>query len=307
MKCIIDQWEANMVKYGRQHGEYLVANKDGNIDDLLARTFYDSQRVYQQISEYRKEADWLRYAEASMHAYRDRYVIPNGGAVQGFRNFTKGIYNHFSATGDRVSADCVKMLADKGAYGPEVTPIEWTANAVSSRDVAYQILAKLDSEKLGNPRVPKLKKFVDQAFGHIDQWFVSKTAPYIQPFMVGLTAEALIEWYNVEKDRRVLPAIVNAAEKLWCNTWVKESFVYVDKEFSGVGSPVPTSDLNMLICPMYAWIYTMTGQNSWKNMALAIMAGSFGTWFDGPKQFNQNYRWSFDCVRWLKETPGSTY
>ncbi len=34
----------------------------------------------------------------------------------------------------------------------------------------------------------------------------------------------------------------------------------------------------------------------------AIFAGGVEqAWLDGGKQFNQNYRWSFDCVTWRTE------
>ena len=67
---------------------------------------------------------------------------------------------------------------------------------------------------------------------------------------------------------------------------------------SGVGAP----DLNLLVAPMYAWLYAQTGNVTYRDMADALFVGGVnGAWIapDGPnKQYNQNYRWSFDYVKW---------
>ena len=53
------------------------------------------------------------------------------------------------------------------------------------------------------------------ALGHMDQWFVSRTAGYMQPFMVALTSETLIMYHHKTGDTRVLHTVRRAADYLW--------------------------------------------------------------------------------------------
>jgi hypothetical protein len=60
---------------------------------------------------------------------------------------------------------------------------------------------------------------------------------------------------------------------------------------------------------MYAWLYQQTGSTKYRDMADTLFEGGVkGAWIMpgcdictdwGPaKQYNQNYRWSFDYVKW---------
>lgn len=62
---------------------------------------------------------------------------------------------------------------------------------------------------------------------------------------------------------------------------------------------VPAPDLNLLISPMFEWLYKQTGQSRFRVRADTIFEGGVkGAWLVGGKQFNQNYMWSFDQVKW---------
>jgi hypothetical protein len=61
-------------------------------------------------------------------------------------------------------------------------------------------------------------------------------------------------------------------------------------------------DLNLLIAPAYAWLYSRTGDTTYRDRGDQIFAGGVkGAWLDGSKVFNQNYMWSFDYVKWRSE------
>jgi len=163
----------------------------------------------------------------------------------------------------------------------------------------------MDAEDVGEPRHPLRDKYVDIALGHVDQWFVARTTNYIQPFMVGLTSEALIRHFERTGDPRVLPALTNAAEWLWANAWrpAQQAFWYESYPFGGTdpgfypasGAP----DLNMLIVPIYGWLYQQTGDKKWIDRGDLLFAGGVvGAWLDGGKQFSQNYRWSFNYLKY---------
>src|SRR5262249_6795063 len=158
--------------------------------------------------------------------------------------------------------------------------------------------------------------------GHIDQWFFTKTyrCPsygycepgvagqyYIQPFMVGLTAEALIQHYETQtpQDARIPTAVKTAMDWLWANAWVAadQAFWYENwvADPSLMFPPKPGApDLNLLIAPAFAWLYKQTGDTTYRDRADAIFAGGVTracVSCDG-KHFNQQYRWSFDYIKW---------
>jgi len=159
------------------------------------------------------------------------------------------------------------------------------------------------------------------------------------PFMFALTAEALISYYEWEVERGAAPdetipnALRAAADFLWSarvtngpNTgkamWVPDvsgrsysswgdlggsghgAFRYEDCDCSPTGSR-PSPALNLLIAPAYAWLFKHFGDPAYLAMGDLIWEGGVGLAqsairYSG-KQFNQNYRWSFEYVKWRNE------
>jgi hypothetical protein len=83
---------------------------------------------------------------------------------------------------------------------------------------------------------------------------------YIQPFMVGLTAQALIRYWEVTRDPRVLPAVKTALDAIWERAWVpnNQAFWYdnwVPDQTYSFPAKAGAPDLNLLIAPAFAWVY----------------------------------------------------
>ncbi len=128
--------------------------------------------------------------------------------------------------------------------------------------------------------------------------------------MVGLTSAALIMYYDKTGDARVLPAVRTAMDWLWANAWVAadESFWYANW-VPNPSIPFPAQpgapDLNLLIAPAYAWLFHQTGDSRYRDEGDAVFAGGVKFAYLGAgKQFDQNYWWSFDYVKWRTMTPG---
>jgi len=255
--------------------------------------YYDGTRVAYQIADYTGDKTFTDYAKNPLDVYRP-YVIDNGGGVPGYRVFPQGLRMHFERTGDTQSKQAAILLLN-ASYGPNGIRT-WDLIAESlSREVAYAIEAMLEAEKLGEKRHPRLTEYVDVALGHIDQWFVQEKYQRMAPFMFALTAEALIKWYEATGDPRVLPALKLGADWIWAKAWNadKQAFVY---ELPGAEA---SPDLNLLIVPVYGWIYSQTGDKSYIDKGDQIFAGGVeGAWLDQGKQFNQSYRWSRDYLKW---------
>ena len=61
-------------------------------------------------------------------------------------------------------------------------------------------------------------------------------------------------------------------------------------------------NLNLLIAPVYAWLYMRTADTIYRDRGDKVFAGGVKkAWLHGDKQFKQNYHWSFDYVKWRKE------
>jgi len=339
------RWEQNMLTYGVYWGERLK----GLPSDLLtpatrenqpklAETFYDAQRVYFQIADYTNDPLWNGYAAEAEKAYRDDYVLEYNGVVPGFWNFTQGLLQDYLRTRDQTSKQTVILLSQNAAFARDGTPLaddpatltslEGTESLHLSRETAYAIMSYLDAEEVGEPRRDRLATLVNQALGHIPQWLgevppiltgdnpdtpavESYSEFYVRPFMMGLTAEALIQFHQKTGDSRILPALTKMADWLWEKLWKPdaEAFQYTDRDTQHEpgNDSFPTADLNMLIAPLYAYLHYQTGEDRFLQRGDQIFAGGVKNAeleiVSTAKQFMQNYRTSFRYVAWRKMQP----
>jgi len=293
---LLTTWEANMVKYGTQHGTRLAASQDGPLDPALAATYYDAQRVYLQIADYTRDEKYLKFARAAEHVYRDRYVFRHEGAVAGYWNFTEGLTRDFLRERDERSREAVLLLSRRAMYAADDTPLDWTADVSRSREVAYAIMSYVNAQRVGAPRRERLRALVRQAQGHVENEFTREVPA---PFMFALSAESLILYdEHVEADPALVDRLARAADATWQQAWLprSEAFYYSREE-----GRKPAPDLNLLIAPVYAWLYLRTGQTRFRDRGDYLFAGGVRrAYLDGEKQFLQNYRWSFDFVRWRR-------
>jgi hypothetical protein len=295
----LSSWETNMQVFGKKYcnkAEILsLSTWEGSV------WYYDGIRVYYQIFDYTGDPLWKTCAGYVKEVYLN-YILENNGAIGAWRVFPHGLYRDYLTTGDERSRKAVILLANNSPFaakggGPGIE---------LSRETAYLIHAYLLAGKLQAPTNPNLSVAVNFAIGHIDQWFISKTASYMNPFMAGLTMEALIAYYEDSHDARVPDAVRTAADWLWENAWNAGagSFPYVlcsngksnSKCRETEGQAV---DLNLLIAPAYAWLYKIYADPKYREEGDQIfIKGASGAFLGSGKQFSQNYRWSFDYVRW---------
>lgn len=291
-------WEQHMVGFGK-------AVSAGT----QMSTYYDSARVYYQMADYTKDASWNDCAKAGVVAYRDGYLKPNNFAAAGWDIFPHGLLMDWQRTSDQASKDALLGLAVKSAYAPSY-PLTWTASADASREVAYNLGAKRLAMSLG-ATVWGFDDQLAQAFDHVRQWTAilngqpsGTAATYVRPFMTALTAEALIQYAGDDKDKvaKVLAALQPLFDQLWyiCYLPDSQSLAYTDKQSAdNTGGRSPAPDLNLLIAPVYAWLYRQTQLTIYRDHADALFIGGVRAAYLGEgKQFNQNYRWSFDYLKW---------
>jgi hypothetical protein len=300
---LISAWESNMTTFGRQICNKLVPGaEDWSLQ--ADAVYYDGERVYYQIATYTGDPTWKYCAGLAEKIYRDGYVIPNNGKVAGWNIFNRGLLMDYERTGDVTSQDTVVLISQNASFASDGTPLPWTADTSASREVAYAIMAYLNAEAAGASRRARLADMVNQALGHIDQWFISKTAPYVRPFMVGITMQALIHAYDATHDSRIPDAVKTSLDGLWPSMWLADCqcFKYTNVDTNS-GGMTPSPDLNLVIAPAYAWMYYITGDTKYRDRGDQIFAGGVTNaqnWLYLGKQFDQNYWWSPAYVTWRK-------
>jgi hypothetical protein len=298
-------WEERMVGWEAQmHCDALAEAPgagDPGLNAFLTKVDYDAIRVYDQIADYTGDEKWRTCAQRAEKVYRDAFVLPEDGGVVAYWNHTTGLTMDALA-GDQKSKDAVLLLAENGDYCSDDSE-ESTEDPLYSRENANCLLAMINAERLGAPRREKMYEFYENAYGHIDQWFVSRSYGYYEPFMFALTAEALINYYEyIDGDQEVVDAVVMGLDVIWDEAWVPElgAFRYSTDEDADENG----KDLNLIIAPVFAWAYERTCEPRFKERGDEVFAYGVKNAFlgnettgEGAKQFNQNYRWSFDYVR----------
>ncbi len=303
----ITQYESNMRTYGQKNCDYLKSGA-GTSNERLNAAYYDGERIFFQIKDYTGQSSWDSCAQAAEKAYRDSYVIPNGGVTNGYTNFSRGLLMDWQRNTDAVSRSALNSLALRSVYCkglPDGAPTQDAKDNLPkwnlSRENSYCLQDSIDYYLAGFGAHPRTSFYLNNALGHVDQWFVSKTASYVKPFMAALTAEALIYYYEkIEADSRI-PAMVKTIADGLNGYWVvsSASWLYISKAVAGEDPSIPAPDLNLLIAPLYAWVYKNTGQTSYaQRFDEAFNSGVAKAYLDQGKQFNQNYRWSIQGLAW---------
>jgi len=323
-----DAYERNMRQFATAVCQKELMNTGASLDEKLAATYYDGQRVMLQIADYLGDASFKTCANAARSTYRDAYVMRDEvmGGVPGYWIFPTGLFLDFKATGDQKSKDAVVAMSRRGAFCA-VSGADSSPRTALSREIAYCGLTYILSEQMGEPKSPRRDELFNYMFGHLRAWIdvspLSRVASpfdesprcagkyYVQPFMVGLTLHSLIQLHAYTGDPRVPAAVKEAVDWLWEKHWVAadQSFVYencVDAPGGAYPKQPGAPDLNLLIAPAFAWVFKQTGEDKYRERGDAIFAGGVQrAWLDGAKQFNQNYMWSPDYIRWRGGAPSA--
>lgn len=314
-------------------------------------TYYDGARVLYNLYELFDDAT-LNNATIESYRLRANEIISRSYleyqfAASGYTRFPHGLFFDYEITGNQRSYDALVSLLTTRSGANFIVPTAVDAEVRYSRETAYAIQVYTWADKIGRPNShPEYQQgFIDYALGHLDQWhtgnFVNPTNANNQfknPFMMGLTMAALIEYYdNVYQDSRIPPAIKIAIDDMWSDgSWwpdmrnpepvgdassyasyapgyggFRYKLKWVTDHFEPALNDLPSSpdvnaDDNMLIAPAYIWYYKFSGDSVYKDRAEDIWKGWVTNGFVGyDKQFNQGMRWTYDFINWYRESTGS--
>lgn len=290
-------WERAMLEGGRK---WCGWNGGGRGFD------YDEALVWHNVASFTGDPKWFDCVAQAHAIYRDAYVLRTGGGVAAYYVYPWGLYHDYQRTGNEPSRQAALLLAQRSAYAH----LYYGVSDGGSREVAYILGALQVAARLGAGDPVRLERALDYALGHIDQWFVSKTAGFVKPFMVGLTLKALIDLYEDRPDPRIPVAVQAAADGLFECCWMPR-----DRSFVYSTSHPPEGDvkryraLSLLIAPAYAWLWAITGNRIYADRGDAIFSGALdGTLPDllwAQKAYNQSFYASPNYIRW-RQRPHST-
>lgn len=298
----------------------------------LGSTYYDLEKTAYAIAAYTSDSSWNACANEAEIGYRNwvESAAADGGgygAVSGYWNFTEGLRRDFELTGDQRSKDAVYQLSLHASYCRDDTPIEWSASASYMREDAYCINAMLDAEALGYPHRARADTMLTQLLDQLDATFTlrykaeqdadvpdtCKGKTYAQPFYIGLAMKTLVKWQSMRPDARIQPMVKRAADFMWDKLrWQPKSatvggrLVYsqcsnADNAWNAQPDAGPADDLNLLIAPGYAWLYKQKESAVYADRGDQLwVVGVQDATTNGlnSKQFNQNYMWSFDYLKY---------
>jgi hypothetical protein len=300
----LDRWKKRMVVDGRRWG---VPGEAMGFGVESQAWYYDGGRVFLQMSDLLDDRKtWVPCAQNILNQYAD-WAMPGG---QGWRLFPHGLAMYYWRYRDERMKEAVLALATKSPYahaggGPDI---------VLQRETAYILNAYVKAAQLGAPVDPLLPVSVDYALGHLDM--SSRPGEYDMPFMDGLTAEALIGYYEYtvargKPDQRVPPVVKNKLDWIWERAVDrangKLTYQVLDVDGYKVSARLENwyTLLDNLIAPAYAWYWNLTGDDTYRREGDFLFEHSLDdakNGFSTGKEFSQNYKWSFDYVHYRTST-----
>ncbi|HEU0139874.1 MAG TPA: hypothetical protein VFQ79_09200 [Bryobacteraceae bacterium] len=291
----ITRWESLAVSLGRKWCDGRTYGF-GNESEVW---YYDGARVYFQLADWTGDKSWEACAFAIAAQYRDNLLSRNGG-IQGWRVFPHGLVMAYERSGDDSYRQAALLMARNSTFAARAGD----PNDEYIRETAYMVQAWIAAERLGEPRRPELARAVDYLLGHFDRLFVTGSFRLHQTFFDGLAAEALIAWYEHSGDPRVVPAVRSMLDWLWEHGWDSEAgrMVY-NPEPPGARCPNSCQSYGRrwlnLILPAYGWYWAVTGDREYIRRGDELWGWALEdeiSW--SGKEYSQNYRWSFDYLRW---------
>lgn len=296
-------WELNMMVKG--HNACSEVQNGANFDEKLSACYYDCISVFKQIGDYTHDsATWNPCVDSGRSVYGSQYVVANGGSVPGYWNFSRGS----RGVGDR---NVVDLLSHHASYAGGDSPGDISHDPNFQREVAWALQSYIDGTSLGLGPYDRMTPWLENLLYYHQMQFVLHTSDYVKPFMVGISAMALMRYYDeVTPDPRILATLKFTSAGLWRDFWIPASggFKYSDVVVNGEPTD-PAPDLNLLILPMWGWLYKQTGDPLYIQQGDQIFhEGVTRAYLGHGKQFNQNYLFSFKYVAWRNgsTTPTAT-
>ena len=263
--------------------------------------YYDAAKVLIELSEMwglNATSDMNIYAVKCAEIFHAHYTAsgPLNG-LAGYVRFPHGLAYLYRNTGKQFYKEALEGLSLRSNWA-SVNPVN--ERSAYSREVSYAIsvyIAAIKAEIAIPNNTELLNHFVDMSLSHLEQWhtgvFYNTSDNFRQPFMVGLTMNALVEYYEtINKDPRIPIAIKTTLDDLWEQAWD-----IIDANTPGGNYSVYTPGYGAF------WYWADFVNGKWENN-INYMPSSLNLNPDTNMNLASAYAW---YARWLKENmPSST-
>jgi uncharacterized protein (TIGR03382 family) len=261
----------------------------------------DGAWVYHQIADYTQDATLADCAKNVVTVYRDKYLGGSGGGSGSGYIYPLGLREDFLRNQDAKSKAALQKLIDTTI----VTSESWYSNYIpihDTRGVAQAIASYMAAEAMGQPRHRNLTTYVDLLLGQLEQLGVA--GQKMQAEDVAYAAHTLISWDKAKPDPRVAVVLQGAADWLWENARVEPAPPWGEAiRFNISNATVADPPTNLLVAPLFAWLYVQTGEVRFRDrgdtlFASGIQRTALDVGSDRGAGFTATYFWTFDYVRW---------
>lgn len=340
----------NRLYWLQKMAEFAQANPAN--DAGLLDVFYDGQMSCYRAADYLADsATWYPRAEYAAKPYRDYWVIGQN-AGQGYRYFPEGLVEGI-LRGQNVSLNTAgmnKLLTTGYAItnGTTGNPYGeyYLQGEQGTRETAYALMTHLEARRPGTGLTAndaRIAVLYGYAMAHIDMW-IAGTYTFIRPFMVALTCKALIQYYEqYSADAAIRTKLTTLWGTIYTTLWGAVdgfgalSFKYTNintntlsTTYTNAGGTISnpaynsggieaTPELNLLIVPVFGWLYSVTQDAAWKikgdlifdegisvynapTYTVQVRGAFFGT-ASNPygKEINQSFWWSDKYLTYTAE------
>lgn len=296
---------------------------------------YDGESCDFTLKDYTGDAaTWDPYilrAYQEYNYYVNTIATPPGG-IAAFLGHTDGFLKDVLRGTSRAAAAkaSIQAIIDNGAYnaGTGGDPMHLQEY---SREVAYVLIHMLNGALAGctisAAKLTWRAQLFNYMLGHFDAW-VNGSASYCRPFMFALSAKTAIKYYQqISADARIPAKIALVADYIRSSCWKAsagswgdgQSFLYTDRFVVDSDDLKTAPDLNMLIAPVFGWLYSVTGQSKYRTWGDECFQGGTPV-YAGPvrvsgadmgtpaapqlKRVHQQYYWGFDYITYAETDVG---
>jgi hypothetical protein len=273
--------------------------------------YYDGAYVFFQVYDYTGKTKWKDCALNVASQFRD-YVLSTDppGRIPPWRVFTQGLRRAYEATHDASYRRAVEALINNSAFART----DGSPEDAAIRETAYLLRGYTDAKLLGIPIDPeRAQRAANYLIGIADILFAAEpmktNATIHEDFFDGLLAEALIYYYdNWVKDPRIPPTIAKLCDWVYAYLWDPKAKAMIYNPFPKNTGPVRQCQemcresertLMNLVIPAYFWYWRLTGDDAMRRRGDEMFAHALDDPIDDKgKSYSQNFKWSFDGVRW---------
>lgn len=296
-------WYAIINEFAGYRNTKLVDNAF-DINLVLNDVYYDGELVSYRLADFLGSVStYNTYADNCYHVYITNYAVPSSYQLPGYWCFLEGLIEAYIRRGiaQRLTDAQSIMAVDGGRYmypgSPGLNDEGRTIHTRHeiSREFAYGILnlrqlrriqnLTTDQTTLLNSRYADSLTIIDDWSGNVGGAPATQNATYFRPFMGAITAHALINFYeqfaSASQKITILAKLTQLANYAYLRCWNSTAFNYTDRDVGVAEDLQPQPDLNMLIAPWFAWLWSVTYDETWRTKARAAFEGGVPIYVGG--------------------------